>query len=117
MSSPASSWASWRCASACSWPAGAEGREVMKLEGEQTLLRVYLRNTDKQGWFSPPAAEALVQRARRDNLAGATVLRGIYGLDITGKVLEGSAVWSLTDHVPVVVEVVDGPQAIGRFLS
>src|SRR5437879_1194995 len=70
-------------------------REVMKLEGEQTLLRVYLRNTDKQGWFSPPAAEALVQRARRDNLAGATVLRGIYGLDITGKVLEGSAVWSL----------------------
>ena len=23
----------------------------MKLEGEQTLLRVYLRNTDRHGWF------------------------------------------------------------------
>lgn len=88
----------------------------MKLEGEQTLLRVYLRNTDKQGWFSPPAAESLTQRARRDGLAGATILRGVLGLDITGKLLESSA-WSLVDHVPVIVEIVDAPQAIGRFLS
>jgi PII-like signaling protein len=88
----------------------------MKLEGEQTLLRVYLRNTDRQGWFSPPAAEALVQRARRDGLAGATVLRGVLGLDVSGKLLEGRA-WSLVDHVPVIVEIVDGPQAIGRFLT
>jgi PII-like signaling protein len=88
----------------------------MKLEGEQTLLRVYLRNTDKQGWFSPPAAEVLVQRARRDGLAGATVLRGFLGLDITGKLLESSD-WSLVDHVPVIVEIVDGAQAVGRFLA
>jgi PII-like signaling protein len=88
----------------------------VKLEGEQTLLRVYLRNTDKQGWFSPPAAEVLVQRARRDGLAGATVLRGLLGLDITGRLLE-SHVWSLVDHVPIIVEIVDGPQAIGRFLA
>jgi PII-like signaling protein len=88
----------------------------VKLEGEQTLLRVYLRNTDKQGWFSSPAAESLTQRARRDGLAGATVLRGVLGLDITGKLLESRA-WSLVDHVPVIVEIVDAPQAIGRFLS
>jgi PII-like signaling protein len=87
----------------------------MKLEGEQTLLRVYLRNTDKQGWFAPPAAETLVQRARHDGLAGATVLRGILGLDITGKLLESGA-WSLVDHVPIIIEIVDAPQAIGRFL-
>ena len=88
----------------------------MKLEGEQILLRIHLRNTDKHGWFSPPAAEALVQRARHDGLAGATVLRGFFGLDVTGKLLE-SSVWSLAEHVPVIVEIVDGPQAIGRFLS
>jgi PII-like signaling protein len=88
----------------------------MKLEGEQTLLRVYLRNTDKQGWFAPPAAEMLMQRARRDGLAGATVLRGLLGLDITGRLLESHA-WSLVDHVPVIVEMVDAPQAIGRFLA
>ena len=36
----------------------------MKLEGEQVLLRIHLRNTDRHGWFSPPAAEELVRRAK-----------------------------------------------------
>jgi len=88
----------------------------MKLEGEQTLLRIHLRNTDRHGWFSPPAAEELVQRAKAAGLAGATVLRGILGLDATGKLLE-SCEWSLVDHVPVIVEIVDSAQAVGRFLS
>jgi uncharacterized protein len=88
----------------------------MRLEGEQTLLRVYLRNTDKQGWFAAPAAEALVQRAKAEGLAGATVLRGIFGLDVSGRLLESRS-WSLVEHVPVIVEFVDGPQALGRFLA
>jgi PII-like signaling protein len=88
----------------------------MKLEGEQVLLRVYLRNTDKKGWFSPPAAAALVQRAMSSGLAGATVLRGFFGLDVNGQLLETRA-WSIAEHVPVIVEFVDGPRAIGNFLS
>jgi PII-like signaling protein len=88
----------------------------MKLEGEQTLLRIHLRNTDRHGWFSPPAAEELVQRAKAAGLAGATVLRGILGLDAAGQLLESGA-WSLVDHVPVIVEIVDSAQAVGRFLS
>jgi len=89
---------------------------TMKLHGEQTLLRVYLRNTDKHGWFAPPAADQLVQRARQEGLAGATVLRGILGLDVRGALLESSD-WSLVEHVPVIVEFVDSPEAIGRFLG
>jgi PII-like signaling protein len=88
----------------------------MKLEGEQTLLRIYLRNTDKQSWFSRPAAELLVTRARAGGLAGATVLRGFFGLDATGALLEPRP-WSLVDHVPVIVEIIDGPRAIGGFLG
>jgi PII-like signaling protein len=88
----------------------------MRLEGEQTLLRVYLSNTDKQGWFSRPAVEALVQRAQTVGLAGATVLQGFFGLDVTGRLLE-PRFWSFVDRVPVIVEVVDSPRAIGRFLA
>jgi PII-like signaling protein len=88
----------------------------MKLEGEQTLLRVYLRNTDKQHWFSAPAADTLVRRAKSEGLAGATVLRGFFGLDVRGRLLETKA-WALVEHVPVVVEVVDAPDAVGRFLA
>jgi PII-like signaling protein len=88
----------------------------MRLEGEQTLLRVHLRNTDRHGWFSGPAAEALVRRAKSRGLAGATVWRGFLGLDVKGRLLESSA-WSLVDHVPVIVEIVDSARAIGRFLA
>jgi uncharacterized protein len=87
----------------------------MKLDGEQTLLRVYLRNTDKYGWWRS-AAETLVARARRQGLAGATVLKGFFGLDIDGNFLELST-WTLAGHRPVIVEFVDTPQAIGQFLS
>jgi uncharacterized protein len=86
----------------------------MKLEGEQTLLRVYLRNTDKAGWLAS-AAETLVQEGRRAGLAGCTLLRGICGLDATGQMLE-SGRWAFVEHVPVVVEMVDSPRAIGQFL-
>ncbi|MBI2807562.1 MAG: DUF190 domain-containing protein [Planctomycetes bacterium] len=86
----------------------------MKLEGEQALLRVYLRNTDKYGWSS--AGDVLVERAKTKNLAGATVLRGILGLDVGGQLLE-SGRWSLVEHVPVIIEVVDHPHNIGVFLT
>jgi uncharacterized protein len=86
----------------------------MKLEGEQTLLRIYLRNTDKHGWSS--AADALVERAKKNHLAGATILRGIFGLDMAGELLE-SGTWSLVEHVPVIVEIVDDPHHIGLFLT
>ncbi|MBI3408698.1 MAG: DUF190 domain-containing protein [Planctomycetes bacterium] len=86
----------------------------MKLEGEQTLLRIYLRNTDKCGWSS--ATDTLVERAKKRHLAGATVLRGIFGLDCSGRLLETGR-WSIVEHVPVIVEVVDHPHNIGPFLA
>jgi uncharacterized protein len=86
----------------------------MKMAGEQILLRVYLRNTDKHGWAS--ASDSLVQRARQKQLAGATTLRGIYGLDCTGQLLE-SGRWSLVEHVPVIIEMIDGAHAILPFLD
>jgi len=87
----------------------------MKLEGEQTLLRVHLRSTDKYGmWRS--AADTLVERARAQGLAGATVLRGFFGMDVNGALLQEGA-WSLVERRPVIVEIVDEPRAIGQFLE
>src|SRR5204862_4759465 len=55
-------------------------------------------------------------RAKKEGLAGATVLRGFFGQDVTGNLLESRA-WSMAEHVPLIVEMVDGPKAIGAFLS
>jgi PII-like signaling protein len=87
----------------------------MKLVGEQVLLRVYLRNTDAYGWWRS-AADTLVVRARQQGLAGATVLRGFFGLDVDGHLLE-KHFWSLSERRPVVIEFVDNARAIGQFLS
>jgi PII-like signaling protein len=85
----------------------------MQLAGEQVLLRVWLLNSARSGWHN--SADALVERARREGLAGATQLRGIAGLDFAGQILGGGH-WSVIEHVPVLVEIVDQRDSIGRFL-
>jgi PII-like signaling protein len=86
----------------------------MKLEGEQVLLRVYLRNTDKHGLVF--AGDALLACARAQGLAGSTVFRGALGLHFTGEMLETRS-WSLVEHTPLIVEIVDRADVIGGFLS
>jgi PII-like signaling protein len=86
----------------------------MKLEGERILLRVYLRNTDRYGWSS--ASDILVERAKYRHLAGATLLHGIAGLDVSGAIVEFKW-WSLVEHVPVIVEIIDDAEKIGGFLA
>lgn len=49
-------------------------------------------------------------------MMGATLIRGIYGMDVKGNLLE-SRFWSIADHVPVIVEIVDSSEAVVRFLA
>jgi PII-like signaling protein len=86
--------------------------QPMSLAGEQVLLRVYLQSADRAPHV--PTYERLVKAARSAGLAGATVLRGIIGLGSRG--LIPSSIWSLVQHVPVIVEFVDSPQRIIDFL-
>lgn len=86
----------------------------MKLEGEQVLCRFYLTNTDRVGL--QPAYEAIVETARREHLAGATVLKGCMGFSLGGSLLQEHA-WTLSNPVPVIVEVVDAEARIARLLG
>jgi PII-like signaling protein len=84
----------------------------MSLVGEQILLRAYLQNADRAPRV--PTFELLVQAARKEKLAGATVLRGILGAGYHG-ILQHST-WAIAEHVPVIVEIVDTPEKIIRFV-
>ena len=85
----------------------------MKLEGEQVLLRMHMSNFVR--WHTGPLYEALVGRARREHLAGATVLSGIYGYVDRGRVL-GEHPNALQVERPVVVEIVDTRERIEAFM-
>lgn len=86
----------------------------MKLEGERTLLRLFLGESDRRDGL--PLYDAIVQKARRDGLAGATVLRGIVGYGANSRIHRAS-ILRLSEDLPIVVEVVDETEKIRRFLD
>ena len=85
----------------------------MSMQGEQVLLRVYLQSADR----SPhtPTYERILRAARDTKMAGATTLRGILGLGAHG-IIQRSA-WSIVEHVPVIVEIVDSAEKITAFIE
>ena len=85
----------------------------MKLEGEGQLLRIFIGESDR--WHGKPLYEAIVEVARREGLAGATVLRGIEGFGADSH-LHTSRILRLSEDLPVVIEIVDREEAIARVL-
>jgi PII-like signaling protein len=86
----------------------------VKLEAEQVLCRFQLSNLARHG--GEPLYEWIVETARQQGLQGAVVLKGFLGLRSDGRIAQEHA-WSLAHEVPVVVEVVDGPEHVGRLLA
>jgi PII-like signaling protein len=85
----------------------------LSLQGEQVLLRIYLQSADRAPHL--PTYERIVKAARKEKLAGATVIRGITGTGYHG-IIKGSA-WSIIQHVPIIVEIVDSAERIVKFVQ
>jgi uncharacterized protein len=85
----------------------------MKLEGEGTLLRIYIGELDK--WHHQPLYEAIVLKAREMGLAGATVLRGPMGFGAHSR-LHTAKILRLSEDLPVLIEIVDTEERIKSFL-
>ncbi|MGH2977050.1 MAG: DUF190 domain-containing protein [Gaiellaceae bacterium] len=85
----------------------------MKLEGEGKLLRLFIGESDT--WHGKPLYQAIVERVRREGLAGATVLRGIEGFGADSR-LHTSRILHLSEDLPVVIEIVDTPEQIDRVV-
>ena len=85
----------------------------MTIPSEGKLVRIFIGESDR--WEGRPLYEAIVLAARRNGLAGATVLKGFMGFGAhsrihTAKLLE------LSQDLPIVVEIVDAPEKIEGFL-
>jgi PII-like signaling protein len=86
----------------------------VKIETEQVLCRFHLSNFIRHGMS--PLYEWIVEQAHHEGMQGATVLKGFYGLRPDGSVLEEHR-WSISQELPVIVEVVDEPAKIERLLA
>ena len=85
----------------------------MKLAGEGQLLRVFVGESDR--WHGKPLYAAIVERAREQGLAGATVLRGLEGFGAHSR-LHTTRILRLSADLPIVVEIVDEAAKIEAFL-
>lgn len=85
----------------------------MKIEGEGLLLRIFVGDSDR--WKGVPLYEAIVRRAREEDLAGATVLRGMEGFGAHSRI-HTTKILRLSQDLPVIVEIVDRPERIEAFL-
>ncbi|MHB1487229.1 MAG: DUF190 domain-containing protein [Acidimicrobiales bacterium] len=85
----------------------------MPLEVNATRLMVFITEDDRVGHGS--LDKALVQRAREEGLAGATVWRGVEGFGASGH-LRSTRFPDLARGLPLVVELIDLPDRIDAFL-
>jgi len=85
----------------------------MRLEGEGKLLRLFVGESDT--WHGKPLYQAIVERARAEGLAGATVLRGIEGFGADSH-LHTSRILRLSEDLPIVIEIVDTAEQIDRIV-
>jgi len=83
------------------------------LEGEQTLLRIFLGESDQ--WHGRPLHLALIERFRKEGAAGVTVLRGIAGFGARS-VVHTTHILRLSEDLPIVLELVDTPEQLERLL-
>jgi uncharacterized protein len=86
----------------------------MELNGEGRLLRIHIGESDQ--WHHKPLYQELVQAARRQGLAGATVLRGIEGFGASSRI-HTSRILSLSEDLPLVIEIVDTADKVEGFLA
>ncbi len=84
-----------------------------KFEGERTLMRVHIGESDK--WHGRPLHEAIVQLLRKEGYSGVTVLRGVGGFG-SSSVYHTDKLLRLSEDLPVVLEVVDTDEKIERIL-
>ena len=85
----------------------------MKIEGEAKLLRIFLGETDKIS--HTPVYETIVTEARRNNLAGATVYKGVMGYGGNSRI-HSAKLLRLSEDLPLVVEIVDEEKKIEEFI-
>ena len=85
----------------------------MQLEGASTLLRIFTGEVDKIG--HTPLYEAIVLAARKEGIAGASVLRGILSYGASSRIHTARLI-DISEDLPIIIEMVDKDEKINAFL-
>jgi uncharacterized protein len=87
--------------------------EHERFEGERTLMRVHIGESDR--WHGKPLYQAIVELCRKQGFSGVTVLRGVGGFGSSSR-YHTDAILRLSQDLPVIIEVVEYTERIERLL-
>jgi PII-like signaling protein len=84
----------------------------MKLEGKAKMLRIHFGEDDR--WQGKPLYQAIVEKCRELDIAGATVYRGVEGYGASTLIHRAHLLKS-SDR-PIMVSVVDTQENVSKLL-
>ncbi len=87
----------------------------MEIKGTGKLLRVFIGESDR--YKGKPLFEAIVEKLREEDVAGATVVRGIEGFGAGSRVIHTSRLLRLSGDLPILIEVVDTEERIQKAIQ
>jgi uncharacterized protein len=82
------------------------------LTGQAKMIRIHFGEDDR--WEGKPLYQAIVEEARRQDLAGATAYRGIEGYGASSRIHRKQLFTS--SDLPIMVAIVDTEEKISAFL-
>jgi len=80
--------------------------------GKKKILRLYIDSLDK--FEHKPLWEVVLKKAKENNLAGATVFKGIAGMGPHSEIHTFSLL-SMSEELPIIVEIIDNEEKILEF--
>lgn len=87
--------------------------EHQRFEGERTLMRIHIGESDK--WEGKPLYQAIIELFRREGFSGVTVLRGVGGYGSKSR-YHTEKILRLSQDLPIIVEVVEYAERIESIL-
>src|SRR5260370_33804994 len=84
-----------------------------KFEGERTLMRIHIGESDK--WHGKPLYEAIVEILRKEGFSGVTVLRGVAGYG-GSSVYHTAKMLRFAPDLPLVMDIVEATEQNRRIL-
>lgn len=87
----------------------------MDEQTQAVLLRIFIGESDR--WHGKRLHQALVEEAKAQGLAGATVMQGIMGYGANSRAIHTARLVDISPDLPIVVELVDEEPKIRAFLA
>jgi hypothetical protein len=87
--------------------------EYRRFEGDRTLMRIHVGESDK--WHGKLPYQAIIEFLRQEGFYGATVLRGVGGYGSSSR-FHTDKILRLSQDLPILIEVVEYTERIDKIL-